>query len=101
MAEMAATGADGRELVWTDGVFSGEAEAVRWANIIVRDWETVEIIPLPELPIDDDSSEVVGYVLRRALEFASKIGGCTYTRAEGMKSRTAHWGDYDASGRVY
>ena len=90
-----------RELVWTDGVWSGDPQLVA----IAQDWSTsdepIEIIPLPDLPADDDSCEVVGTIMDLAFGLVDQGPGRIEKTSEGMKTRTAHWGTYDASGLVY
>jgi len=100
VAEMRAVKGD-RELTWTDGVWGGDPELADLADSIAENWETIEIIPLGDLPSDDDSCEVVGSIMDLAFGLLDPSPGPIEKESDGMKTRTAHWGEYDASGRVY
>lgn len=99
MATMSGQAGD-KELIWTDGVWSGDERAVRMATAESTSGDTMEFIPFGEFPLDDDSSEVVGWIINWVLGGQTGLP-VTLTSSEGMKSRTAALGEYDGSGRVY
>lgn len=100
MAEMRAMLGD-TELVWTDGVWSSnDDECAALAQAESQSDEPIEIVPLADLPANDDSCEVVSYIMRWVLQEVAGPGVVEYTLSDGMKSRTTGWG-YDPNGLVY
>lgn len=102
MAELRAT-KGALELVWTDGVWSGTPQAVNLAMAESESGDTVEILPFGTFPADDDSREVVGWIMTWVLGGLDRSPGYAHFEGgEDMRQVSAVLdADYDASGIVY